>query len=119
MNLYLVRHTDALSLGGEIRSDFDRPLSDRGKADATLMARVLARIDLDIKAVISSPLVRAMETGTIFGKELKREAAKSRRLEPGFNPRLLHEELLSLSLSGGVVAIGHQPDMGAVVWVLI
>lgn len=119
MNLYVVRHADAVSLGGEARSDFDRTLSERGRGDAVMMARVLAQIDIDIKAIITSPLVRAVETGEIFGRELKREAETSRRLEPGFNPRLLIEEVLSMSTGAGVVAIGHQPDMSMFISYLV
>ncbi len=119
VNLYVVRHAEAMSLGGEIRSDFDRTLSERGRAQATMMARALAQIDLDIQAIITSPLVRAVETGEIFGRELKREAETSRRLEPGFNPRLLQEEILATSNGAGVVAIGHQPDMSIFISYLI
>ncbi len=115
----MVRHADALSIGGDIRSDFDRTLSERGRADAMMMARALAQIDLDITAVITSPLVRAAETGNIFGEELKREAEVSRSLEPGFNPRSLAEEILGRSNGGGIVAIGHQPDMSMFISYLI
>ena len=119
MNLYVVRHADAVSLGGEVRSDFDRGLTERGRADATMMARALAQIDIDIRAIITSPLMRAVETGEIFGRELKREAETSRRLEPGFSPKLLTEEIVSLSTGAGVVAIGHQPDMSMFISYLI
>lgn len=76
-----------------------------------MMARALAQLDLDIGAIITSPLMRAVETGEVFGRELKREAKASRGIEPGFSPRLLYDEIVSLSNRAGVVAIGHQPDM--------
>jgi phosphohistidine phosphatase len=119
LNLYVIRHAEAVSLGGEIKSDRDRTLSERGKSDATMMARLLAQIDIDIKAIVTSPFVRAVETGEIFGRELKRDAGTSRQLEPGFSPRLLAEEILSLSSSAGVAAIGHQPDMSMFISYLI
>lgn len=119
MNLYVVRHAEAMPLGGEIRSDFDRTLSERGRADAAVMAHVLAQIDLDIKAVLTSPLVRAVQTGEMFGRELMRDPVTSRRLEPGFNPRLLNEEIQTISNGAGVVVIGHQPDMSMFVSFLI
>lgn len=111
MNLYIVRHADAVTVGGDIQSDFDRTLSDRGRAEATMMARALAHFDIDIRSIITSPLVRAVETGKIFGEELKREPETSALLEPGFNPRHLFQGILERSQGGGVVAIGHQPDM--------
>jgi phosphohistidine phosphatase len=119
VNLYIVRHADAVSLGGSIRSDFERKLSERGRADATVMAKLLAHIDIDIRAILTSPLARAVETGAIFGRELHREAEISRRLEPGFDPRMLVEELHAVSHGAGVVAVGHQPDMSMFISYLI
>jgi phosphohistidine phosphatase len=119
VNLYVVRHADAVSLGGDVRSDFERTLSERGRADATMMARALVQIDINIKAILTSPLMRAIETGDIFGRELHRQAETSRRLEPGFNPRLLAEEIQATSNGAGVVAIGHQPDMSMFISYLI
>ncbi len=119
MNLYVVRHAEAVSIGDGVLSDFDRPLSNRGRADAMMMARALAHIDLEIKAILTSPLVRAVETSEIFGRELKREPQTTPRLDPGFNPRLLQEEILAASNGPGVIVIGHQPDMGAFISYLI
>ena len=119
MNLYIVRHAEAVSLGDGVQSDFDRTLTDRGRADASMLARALAQIDLDIQAVLSSPLVRAVETSNIFGRELMRDPQTTRQLEPGFNQRLLVEEILSRSTSAGIVAIGHQPDVGMLISYLI
>jgi phosphohistidine phosphatase len=119
VNLYVVRHADAVSIGGGVRSDAERPLSERGRADASVMAKVLAHIDIDIRAILTSPLRRALETGAIFGRELHREAESSRRLEPGFDHRLLLEEIQASSNGAGVVAIGHQPDMSLLISYLI
>lgn len=84
-----------------------------------MMARVLAQIDLDISAVMTSPLVRAAETGKIFGGELKREPEASKHLEPGFIARGLAEEIQNRSNGGGIVVIGHQPDMSLFISYLI
>jgi phosphohistidine phosphatase len=119
VNLYVVRHADAVSIGGNIRSDFDRTLSEQGRADALVMAKALAHIDIDIKAILTSPLARAVETGAIFGRELHRHAETSRRLEPNFDPRLLVETIQAASNGAGVVTIGHQPDMSMFISFLI
>jgi phosphohistidine phosphatase len=119
LNLYIVRHGDANALGGEFRSDHERTLSDEGRSDAHLMAQALVNIDLNISAILTSPLVRAIETGEIFGRALKREPTVTRKLEPGFDPRSLTDEVLSMTDSGGVVVIGHQPDMSMLISYLI
>lgn len=119
MNLYVVRHADAESLGSGVDSDFTRPLSERGKTDARLMARALASIHPHIKSILTSPLIRAVETGAIFGRELKREPETSRRLTPGFSPDALVETILSQSKDSSVVIVGHQPDMSSFISHLI
>ncbi len=119
MNLYIVRHGDANPLGGEFRTDYERTLSEEGRAEAHLMAQALLNIDLNIAAILTSPLTRAIETGEIFGRVLKREPSPTRKLEPGFDPRALAEEVQSVASGAGVVVIGHQPDMSTFISYLI
>lgn len=47
-------------------NDFERPLNDRGKADAYLMSKRLMNRQMDIDAWISSPAKRARKTAEIF-----------------------------------------------------
>lgn len=119
MNLYIVRHGEANPLGGEFRNDYERTLSEQGRAEAMLMAQALVNIDLNISTILTSPLVRAVETGKIFGRPLRREPTVSRKLEPGFDPRELAEEMSAMDNAGGVVLVGHQPDMSIFVSYLI
>lgn len=119
MKLYIVRHGEANPLGGEFRNDYERTLTEQGRAEAMLMAQALVNIDLNISTILTSPLVRAVETGEIFGRALLREPTVSRKLEPGFDPRELAEEIQAMDNGGGVVIIGHQPDMSIFVSYLI
>jgi len=48
--------------------DRDRPLNDRGKRDAPMMAERLLERKLEIDAFISSPAKRARKTAEIFAK---------------------------------------------------
>ena len=70
MNLYIARHAEALALGGTIVRDADRRLSPRGEDDAALMGRALARLDPDVDIIVTSPLVRSIETGEIVVSEI-------------------------------------------------
>jgi phosphohistidine phosphatase len=69
--LLLIRHAKSdwstPSLG-----DFDRPLNDRGKKDAPVMAQRLLGKKIKIDAFIASPAKRAKRTASIFAKEYKR-----------------------------------------------
>ena len=66
--LLLIRHAksswDNLQL-----SDFERPLNDRGKNDAPLMAKRVKERKIKIERFISSPAKRAKKTAAIFMDE--------------------------------------------------
>ena len=68
--LLLIRHAksswDDISI-----SDFDRPLSNRGKSDAPVMAHRLLDKKVAIDVFITSPAKRAKKTTTIFANEYK------------------------------------------------
>jgi phosphohistidine phosphatase len=49
--------------------DFERPLNERGKHDAPLMAQRLVEKEVKIDAFISSPAKRAKKTASLFAKE--------------------------------------------------
>ncbi len=74
-SLLLIRHAksswDDVSL-----SDFDRPLNERGKNDAPVMAHRLLDKKINIDAFISSPAKRAKKTASIFAKEFKKDKEK-------------------------------------------
>jgi phosphohistidine phosphatase len=69
--LLLIRHAKS-DWGDASLSDFDRPLNDRGKKDAPVMAHRLLSKNIFIDVFISSPANRARKTAGIFAKEYKR-----------------------------------------------
>ena len=68
--LLLVRHAKSSWDDFSIQ-DFDRPLNERGKKDAPMMAKRLVKKDITIDAFISSPAKRARKTAEAFIKEFK------------------------------------------------
>jgi phosphohistidine phosphatase len=66
--LYMVRHAKS-SWGDFTTPDFDRPLNERGKKDAPVMAERLKNKNPGISVFISSPAKRAMKTCKAFCKE--------------------------------------------------
>ena len=66
--LLLVRHAKS-SWGDFSIKDIDRPLNDRGKNDAPIMAKRLLKKGITIDAFISSPAKRARKTAELFLKE--------------------------------------------------
>jgi phosphohistidine phosphatase SixA len=63
MDLYIIRHADAVPRGTpEFEDDASRPLTDVGRDQARLLGALFARLGLHPGAVVTSPLVRARET---------------------------------------------------------
>lgn len=64
--LFIIRH--AKSDQSFFGNDFERPLNERGKTDAPLMARRLKEKQPLIDAFISSPAKRAKKTAQLFAQ---------------------------------------------------
>jgi len=113
MMLYLVRHAEALPVGGAVTRDAERVLSPAGMETAEFMGKVLARLDPTVGTVCTSPLQRAVQTAEAFAGQFARspEVRPTESLAPAFAPQALLDELLALSRGAPVVAVGHQPDM--------
>jgi phosphohistidine phosphatase len=121
MHLYLIRHAEARPVGASIPADADRPLSSRGEEEALTIGRLLARTDPELALVLTSPLQRAIQTGSIIAgaRVPPAEQRVTEHLVPGFRARALVEELLSIGSSLHVALVGHQPDMTALLSRLI
>ncbi len=63
--LYLIRHAKS-SWEDHLLSDYDRPLSDRGKRDAPKIGEVLKSKNVSPDLIISSTARRALKTSKIF-----------------------------------------------------
>ena len=70
--LLLVRHAKS-DWNDPTLNDFDRPLNDRGKRDAPVMAHRLIDKKIKIDAFITSPAKRAKKTATVFAREYKKD----------------------------------------------
>ena len=62
MDLYLIRHADALALGERgITDDAARPLSEKGEHQGHLVGETLRKQGITLDKLVTSPLVRATE----------------------------------------------------------
>ena len=84
MNLYIVRHAEAVPLGRGISRDADRPLSAHGERDAAVVGRVLALADPAVRTI---PAVRSCAQDA-QRRSLPGSSATLRLLRSGplFNP---------------------------------
>lgn len=104
MQLLLVRHAEAAAG----TPDELRPLTPVGREQARSLAERLREEGLRPDAILTSPLLRARETGAILARELGVEPSVDERLAPGTTPERLAQA--ASERSGTVIAVGHQPD---------
>ncbi len=107
MQLYLVRHAEAAP--GD--PDELRPLTQNGRAQARRLAEQLRDDGVHANVVITSPLLRARETGSLIARELGAEVTVTEQLAPGATPDSLTRAVREVSVGEQtVIAVGHQPD---------
>ena len=78
--LLLIRHAKS-SWDNVVLSDFKRPLNERGKQEAPMIAKRIKDKNIKIDAFVSSAAKRAKKTAKIFMKEYK-EKEKNLTLVP-------------------------------------
>ncbi len=115
MELYLIRHADALALGERgVTNDEERPLSEAGETQAAAAAKALRAKGVVLDKLYTSPLLRARQTAEILARVWERPeliVETCAVLAPGGKPRKLSKQILK---SGGekIGLIGHMPDLG-------
>ena len=112
MNIYLVRHGDAVP-EDEAGSDRDRWLSPRGREAARILGRLLREQRLELDAIVCSPLPRAVQTAELLAQSLDYigHIASWRCLEPAAHPRIA--STLIAAAGAAVLVVGHEPSISA------
>lgn len=112
--LYLLRHAhagDPLKWRGD---DADRPLSDRGRAQAERVGRLLKGAAEAPDLLITSPKVRAAETARIVAGVLKVDVVVDHRLAEALDTRVVTDILLAAGRAERPCIVGHDPDFSDV-----
>ena len=119
MQILLIRHAiaedrEAFALTG--REDDDRPLTERGRKRMSKAARGICRLSPALDLLVSSPLVRAVETAAILADVYAlRDAHPSRLifdgLAPGWGLEPVVEWVRSRPADSSIALVGHEPEM--------
>jgi phosphohistidine phosphatase len=117
MDLYFLRHGDALGKDEWKGDDDARALSEEGVARMQREAATLAGLSLGVSRILSSPLARAVKTAEIVAAALALEDSLfiEKRLSPGFDLPALREILSEHADAGALMLVGHEPDFGEVI----
>jgi phosphohistidine phosphatase len=110
MQIYLLRHGIAEDAKPG-RSDAERRLTEEGKEK---LRRVLERAraaDVSPSLILTSPLVRAVETAEIAAEVLgyKEKLMRTKALEPSASPPQVWEEIRSHKNEAQLLLAGHEP----------
>ncbi len=111
---YVMRHGLAAPRAGTgITDDAKRPLTPEGKKKMQEIARGLGRLGVDVDWIVTSPLVRAVETAGIVSdsQESKIPMDISDALRPGGSPEALISFLARHPHRKRVLVVGHEPDL--------
>jgi phosphohistidine phosphatase len=105
--IYLVRHGVAADQGPEFPNDEDRPLTAEG------IERMRAQ-DVRLDRVLTSPLVRAVQTAEILasGLECAAPLVTVEALRPGGRYDAVLAALGRLGADRSVALVGHMPSIG-------
>jgi phosphohistidine phosphatase len=114
MLVFLVRHAHAEK--GE--PDAVRPLSQRGRDEASALARQLAGHHSRPGLILTSPLVRARQTAEAIADQIGVELRVDERLAPGATLLLVREAIQDADGDGPIAVVGHQPDLSEVAFEL-
>ncbi|HXE43957.1 MAG TPA: phosphoglycerate mutase family protein [Conexibacter sp.] len=103
--IWLLRHAEAEDANG--RPDAERPLTERGRAQARNAGEALAALEVRLDACLSSPRVRARETAALACAPLGLAVQIAQELDGGaFDP-----ERVAAGFGTQVLLVGHNPDM--------
>jgi phosphohistidine phosphatase len=116
MKLYVIRHAIAIERGGGI-ADEDRYLTARGRESFRLNAKAFAKKGIIPDCIVTSPLVRCVQTADILVEALafSGELKVARDLAPGFDLQGLYRVISSCAGAQKIAIIGHEPDLGILV----
>jgi phosphohistidine phosphatase len=108
LRLFLIRHADAES--GE--PDESRRLSPEGREQARALGKRLADEGVRPDVVLTSPLLRARQTGDALAEALACTSEPSDALAPGASAATVQSAIEGRGET--VIVIGHQPDCGQI-----
>jgi phosphohistidine phosphatase len=115
MKVILFRHGPAGTRDPVKWSDDDqRPLSAAGKLKTHSAATGLARLEDDISLILTSPLLRCLQTAELLADLIL--PSNGFDIEPSLAPagsrEALVQRLNSVQDTATVVLVGHEPDLG-------
>lgn len=115
MIIHVVRHAEAIERSENVPEEH-RFLTLRGRKRFRKIARNLRKLGVNPDVILTSPLIRAVQTADILSERLRHqgELEVTPLLAPGFRPKGLDELMSSHAQANEIAVVGHEPDVGMV-----
>ena len=113
MILYFLRHASAGEHLVNPKKDEKRALDKEGIAQCGYVGRALAALDVQVDAIVSSPLKRATQTASLVGNELGYEGKL--QFDTGLRPEAGMPDFRKLldkyARQEAIMVVGHNPNL--------
>ena len=113
MIVYFLRHASAGQHKSNPAKDERRPLDDDGIRQAHDVGRALAALDVQLDAVLSSPLKRATQTASLVANEIGFESKLE--IVAGLRPDATYTTFQALvrkhESQDAIMVVGHNPSL--------
>jgi len=113
MIIYFLRHANAGEPFANPRKDEKRALDKDGIEQCGLVGRTLAAMDVQVDAIISSPLKRSAQTASLVGNELSYEGKLQFEdaLRPAASYADFRKMLEKYAKHEAIMVVGHNPNL--------
>jgi phosphohistidine phosphatase len=120
MKLIIVRHAAAVESSPET-CDEERYLTPEGRVIFRKTSRTMLKNGVEPAAILTSPLLRAVQTADILAESLSfcGPLVVRNELRPGFGIKKLEWLLGEYQSVDELVLVGHEPDLSAIIATLI
>jgi phosphohistidine phosphatase len=113
MIIYFLRHASAGERVASPKRDEKRALDKVGIEQCGYVGRALAALEIQVDAIISSPLKRSTQTASLVGNELGYEGKL--QIEPALRPGAtfadFHALLDKYARYESIIVVGHNPNL--------
>ncbi|MGH9538618.1 MAG: SixA phosphatase family protein [Terriglobales bacterium] len=113
MIIYFLRHASADEPLSNPKKDEKRALDETGVEQCGYVGRALTALDVQVDAILSSPLKRAAQTASLVGNEMGHEGKL--QFEDALRPNATFADFRKLldkySKLDSIMVVGHNPTL--------
>jgi phosphohistidine phosphatase len=122
MKVFFLRHGIAADRDEWNGADADRPLTPEGRERMESEAEAIDKLNIRLRSIVTSPLLRAKETAEIVARRLKMRDAlveDDRLSADQFNTSRFARLYAEHQDAGDIMLVGHEPSFSETIGQLI